>query len=223
MEESYIEFSIAESSQRVRELRRRKIFSLLMLFYSVFIPTFIYFGMTEISSSETYAAEAASATEKLEIPAIALEALVKVIKKQGVELIAPDQIAGVYHAAKNKDFVIGHSSTIFRELGKIREGDEVSYNGEKYMVRKVETLEKAEISMAEILVREEKPTIVLMTCAGKSLGGQDYTERLIVWAEKKTEEKSALMEEGTAEVISALVSAEEGTVKKMGGAEKNVR
>jgi sortase (surface protein transpeptidase) len=38
--------------------------------------------------------------------------------------------------------------------------------------------------MAEIVAETEKNTVVLMTCYGESLGGQDYSHRLIITAEE---------------------------------------
>ncbi|MDO5480818.1 MAG: sortase [Candidatus Saccharibacteria bacterium] len=183
---SFSEFTISESSRRAHALHRQKVFSLLMAFYSVFIPSFLYFGLTEVSSSATYATESAAASESLIIPALNLSAPVTVIKKQGAELISPDQIAGVYHSAQNKSFIIGHSSTIFKDLKNLKEDNEIIYNNYNYKITSIKTLAKSEISMPEILKPEDAPTIVLMTCAGTSLGGHDYSHRIIVTATKAT-------------------------------------
>ena len=195
---SFAEFSISESSRRARALHRQKVFSLLMAFYSVFIPSFLYFGLTEVSSSATYAAESATASESLKIPALDLSAPVTVIQKQGADLISPDQIAGVYHSAQNKSFIIGHSSTIFKDLKNLKEDNEIIYNNAAYKITSIRTLAKSEISMPEILKPEDTPTVVLMTCAGTSLGGHDYSHRIIVTATKVTIPSSALQKSANA-------------------------
>ena len=179
-------FSISDSSRYARVLRRRRFFSLIMIFFSVFAPTFLYFSYSGISSSITYASESAAASESLVIPALNLSAPVMVVQKQGSSLVSPDQIAGVYHSADNKAFIMGHSSTIFKDLKNVTMNDEIIYNDSLYRVTAIETLEKSAISMTNLLRSESVPTIVLMTCAGTSLGGQDYSHRLIITAVQKS-------------------------------------
>ena len=63
-------------------------------------------------------------------------------------------------------------------------GDEVVYDGESYVIVSEEVRAKAEISMREILRNETEPTLVLMTCSGEHIEGQDYSHRLIIYAKK---------------------------------------
>ena len=77
---------------------------------------------------------------------------------------------------------MGHSSTVFQNLKKVQTGDKIIYDGEEFTVIHREILEKSEISMREILRDEEEPTLVLMTCSGEHISGQDYSHRLILYA-----------------------------------------
>ena len=203
-------FSISDSSRYARVLRRRRFFSLVMIFLSAFVPTFLYFSFTGISSSITFASESAAASESLVIPALNLSAPVMVVQKQGSSLVSPDQIAGVYHSANNKAFIMGHSSTIFKDLKNVAMNDEIIYNDSPYRVTMIETLEKSAISMTNLLRSENVPTIILMTCAGTSLGGQDYSHRLIITAVQKTVSTSTTWEPTTDEIktLGTSVSSE---------------
>lgn len=126
----------------------------------------------------------ASSDERLFIPSIGLIARVTDIERDGNTLKSPDYIAGAYHATNHKTVLIGHSSTIFNNLHNIRLKDKFTFDNKSYTVVKTEILEKALIDMNEVVAETEKNTLILMTCYGESLGGQDFSHRFIVTAEE---------------------------------------
>lgn len=161
---------------------RKRVATGLFVFYAVAIPVYLYFGFQPSGVSAAYAEEVRSATGNLQIPSISLSAPISEVKLDGRVLIAPDYIVGRYHAHENKTFVMGHSSTVFSGLKEVMIGDEIIYDGESYEVVSKEIRAKSEISMREILKDETVPTLVLMTCAGEHIEGQDYSHRLIIYA-----------------------------------------
>ncbi len=126
----------------------------------------------------------ASSEERLFIPDIGLIARVKDIERQGNQLIAPDTIAGAYKATNHKTVIIGHSSTIFKDLSKLDGDESFTFDGKSYSIKSREIIEKRFVNMEEIVSETERNTIVLMTCYGESLGGQDYSHRLVITAEE---------------------------------------
>lgn len=172
----------ARNGVEVYAAKRKRILFALAAFYAVFIPTFIWIGFGEVKSEQTYAVEAQEATEHLAIAEIGLDAPVKKVEVQGTKLEVPEQIAGSYTPSNNKTLLIGHSSTIFKNLDQLRTGDEIVFNDERFIVANTEVLTKAEIDMSEILKDEEARTLILMTCAGENIGGNDFSHRLIVTA-----------------------------------------
>lgn len=145
-------------------------------FFMIALPIYLYIGFRPASSLDY------TNYPKLNIPSIALAAPVAEIHLKNRELIAPDTIAGIYHAHPNKLFIIGHSSTVFKNLDQVRVADYLSYGGEAYQIITKTVLEKSAINMADILADADERTIVLMTCAGKSLPNHDATHRLIITA-----------------------------------------
>ena len=126
----------------------------------------------------------ASSEERLFMPSIGLIARVKDIEKQGNQLIAPDTIAGAYKPTNHKTVIIGHSSTIFKDLKNIEDNDTFTFDNKKYEIKNIEILEKSIIDMEDIVSEAENNTVILMTCYGEPLGGQDFTHRLIITAEE---------------------------------------
>ncbi|MBQ2638683.1 sortase [Candidatus Saccharibacteria bacterium] len=126
----------------------------------------------------------ASSDERLFIPSIGLVARVENIERQGNTLKSPDYIAGAYFATAHKTVIIGHSSTIFKDLHNIKISDKFNFDNKSYIVKKIEILEKSVIDMNEIVSETEENTLVLMTCYGESLGGQDFSHRFIVTAKE---------------------------------------
>lgn len=126
----------------------------------------------------------ASSEERLFMPSIGLIARVKNIDRTGNQLIAPDEIAGAYQPTIHKTVIIGHSSTIFKDLKNINSDDIFSFDDKKYEIKKKEIIEKNFVNMKEIVSETEKNTVILMTCYGEPLGGQDYSHRLVITAEE---------------------------------------
>ena len=126
----------------------------------------------------------ASSEERLFMPSIGLIAHVKDIEKTGNQLIAPDTIAGAYQPTIHKTVIIGHSSTIFKDLKNIDDEAEFTFDNVKYKVKTIEIIEKRYVNMDEIVSETPVKTVVLMTCYGEPLGGQDFTHRLVITAEE---------------------------------------
>jgi len=156
----------------------REIKLFLSAFFAIMLPIYLFIGFQPAPIVN------ASSLPKLEISSIALETPVTAVTLVEHEFIVPAQIAGYYTEAENKIFIMGHSSTVFKNLDKISTGDAITYREEKYIVQAVETLPKADISMSKILQAEEEETLIIMTCAGEPLPNQDATHRLIVTAIK---------------------------------------
>ena len=87
-----------------------------------------------------------------------------------------------YSEAENKTLLIGHSSTVFKNLDEAEVGDAIWYNGHGYQIVDTDTLLKSEINMDKLLKSEDTDTLVIMTCAGEELDNYDATHRLILTA-----------------------------------------
>ena len=116
------------------------------------------------------------------IPSIGLDADVATLHLEGDELLTPDFIVGRFTMAKHKTFLVGHASTVFRDLNQLEVGAEIWYDDSHYVVTDKVVREKSTINMMELLKETEKYTLVIMTCAGEDLGGGDATHRLIITA-----------------------------------------
>ena len=115
----------------------------------------------------------------LEIPKINLTSPIRSLEISDENtLTSPERIAGVYH-----DFIIGHSSTIFQNLDKLKVGDTFSFGDQTYQIKTRKIQQKSDINMSKLLTRKSTPTITIMTCHGEKISGHDYTERLILTAE----------------------------------------
>lgn len=120
----------------------------------------------------------------LEIPKISLTSPIRALEITDENtLISPERIAGVYHANQNHDFIIGHSSTIFQNLDKLKVGDTFRFGDQIYQIKTRKIQLKSDVDMAKLLTKKSAPTITLMTCHGEKISGHDYTERLILTAE----------------------------------------
>ncbi len=122
---------------------------------------------------------------RLEIPSINLSTDAIKLEKNGGNLRTPDNLVGSYSEFQNKVFLVGHVSGVFSNLDDLIIGDEIIYSDIKYAVTSIEVTEKTEINMDLLLLPEENPTIVLMTCADEMLSDGDATHRLIITAEAK--------------------------------------
>lgn len=145
---------------------------LVLYIFGMFKPV----GATELEESAD-----------LRIPSIALDTGVATLHVKNNQLEAPETIAGSLASAQNKILLIGHSSTVFKDLDQIKIGDDIDYDYTKYQVTSIQTLAKSQIHMDQIMRRESQETLVLMTCAGEDLGNGDATHRLVVTAIKDNE------------------------------------
>lgn len=155
-------------------IRAIKVF--LAGFFLIMIPVFFYLGCQTTNYTE------ALSYDTLTIDGINLDTPVAPLQLEDHQLIAPAKIAGSYSQNPNRTLIIGHSSSVFRQLSDINLGTTLTYANQTYTVTQIETLPKAEISMQSILATSETKTIIIMTCAGEPLPHQDATHRLIVTA-----------------------------------------
>lgn len=146
-------------------------------FFMIFLPLYFFFGFQPVNEVD------AANYPELRIPSIELQAPVKPVAVHERQLEVPDTIAGSYSSHNNKTLLVGHSSTIFKNLHEVENGSLIIYNNHNYRVTKVETYPKTDISMSKILADAEVDTIIIMTCAGEPLPNQDATHRLLITAE----------------------------------------
>ena len=118
----------------------------------------------------------------LSIPAIGLESGVAELGLRDGRLDTPATIVGSYTKAKNKTLLVGHSTTVFVDLDRLRLGDAIYYNNEEYRAVEIQRIPKAQIHMNEVLAPREKETLVIMTCAGELYRNGDASHRLMVVA-----------------------------------------
>ncbi len=147
--------------------------------YAIFFMAYIIVGLQPAS--------AASNTEiitTLRIPSINLASDVAKITLQNGELQIPNDIVGEFHISKKNHLLMGHSTTIFKNLEDLEVGDTIYYGANRYTISLEEIKDKEDINMKELLKNTGFEKITLMTCAGELLGDQDATKRLIITAEK---------------------------------------
>lgn len=159
------------------ELKRR--LNPRVIFVVVYILAFAAYIMIGLRSAEA-ANHVVSA--ELNIPEIGLTSDVAELTRNGDELTTPDQIVGSYSRANNKTLLIGHSTTVFRNLSNVKLGAEVNYDNTTYKVVAIDMAPKSNVNMNKILAGTDKNTIIIMTCAGQLLGDSDATHRLMVTA-----------------------------------------
>ncbi|MBR2588780.1 class F sortase [Candidatus Saccharibacteria bacterium] len=164
--------------------RKHLIYFWIFAVYLIAGAAFLYFGLQPVSSEEVYARESAVSDGRLIISGIDLDTPTVAVKLNGNDLEVPDQIAGSYSAHANKTLLLGHSSTVFKNLKEIDLAQLITYDGKPYIVTAIEEKAKEDISMKKVLQAEDIDTIVLMTCSGEEIGNtNDYTHRLIITAE----------------------------------------
>ena len=120
----------------------------------------------------------------LKIPAIGIFAPVSPATIENNQPLTPDrQVASLTDG--NKIFLYAHSTTAFKRLDQISIGDQIAYSTDSatltFTVTNINTLDLADVSMANLTASTKEPSIILMTCAGAKIG-DDYVERLIVTA-----------------------------------------
>ena len=160
------------------ELKKRlDLRAVLAVLYVTTFLAYVIFGLQPAEAAQSYEVSA-----ELNIPSIGLISDVTTLELENRELKTPDEIVGSFSRSKNKTLLIGHSSTIFQNLNQIRLNDEIFYNNNKYIVKKITIAEKAAVDMSELLMRADQDTLTIMTCAGANLSNGDATHRLLVTA-----------------------------------------
>ena len=169
-----------------RKSSRKKLYFFIFMMYFIGAFAFIAIGLQPAkNSAAVYASESESATSKLQIQSIGLDAPVTTVNLNGDELEVPEEIAGSYSVHQNKTLIIGHSSTIFQKLHLVSIGDNFTFQNKSYQITNITEKPKSDISMKEILKAEAKDTIIIMTCSGDPIENSngDHTHRLIITAE----------------------------------------
>ena len=165
------------------ELKKRislgKVFAIL---YILAFAVYLVIGLQPAEATKIAESKEYTIISELNIPSINLLSDVTTVKLTDDGLETPDTIVGKFSNQKNKIFLFGHSSTVFKDLDDVKIDDAIWYDSNEYKVVKIETLKKEEIRMSNILKEEKRDTIVIMTCAGVDLGDGDATHRLLVTA-----------------------------------------
>ncbi len=161
------------------ELKRRfdfrKAFTIL---YIVAFLAFIVIGF-QPAGAQHY-----EISGQINIPSIDLTSDVTTLELVDYRLDTPDTIVGSYSKYSSKIFLVGHSSTVFKNLKNVSLNEYIYYDDKAFKVTRIETLEKANINMNLLLMPSKETTLVIMTCAGQPLGAKEATHRLIVTATK---------------------------------------
>ena len=160
----------------------KKNFSFRKLFTILYIVAFLSYLVAGLGLPD---GTAYTIDGGLAIPSINLVSGVATLELENHKLNTPDTIVGSYTRNTNKTFLIGHSSTIFKNLNQVNTNDSIFYNNVEYKISNIEILKKSDIDMNKILKAEEKDTIIIMTCAGNPVGEKDASHRLIVTAAKE--------------------------------------
>ena len=155
-----------------------------LAFFALFLPVYVFLGLQPAPSAE------ASHYPTLSISSIDLETPVEPLQLEGSTLTAPADIAGSFSLYTSPTLIIGHSATVFARLEQAALGAEITYDDATYVLVDRQILPKEQINMNQLLARRTTDTLILMTCAGQPLGGQDYTHRLILTAEKAESEST---------------------------------
>lgn len=156
-----------------------------LVFFALFLPVYVFLGLQPAPSAE------ASHYPTLSISSIDLETPVEPLQLEDSTLTAPADIAGSFSLYTSPTLIIGHSATVFARLEQAALGAEIIYDDATYVLVDRQILPKEQINMNQLLARRTTDTLILMTCAGQPLGGQDYTHRLVLAAEKAESENTS--------------------------------
>lgn len=163
------------------EIRRRfnlgRVRPILISAYFISFSLFLWIGLMPVEATDY------NIVAELKIPAINLSSDVTKLEMDNHNLKTPDRIVGGFSRSKNKTLLIGHSSTVFKDLFDLKIDDIVIYDEETFRVTNISIPRKDDINMSSVLAGGDKNTLILMTCAGKDLGHGDSTHRLIITAE----------------------------------------
>lgn len=161
------------------ELKRK--FSAKKLFTLVYVLAFAVYLIVGLQPAGATEYEVSG---NLTIPAIDLSSDVTELELIDHKLDTPDTIVGSYKKYDTKTFLVGHSTTVFVNLNKVKAGDIIIYNDIEYKITKTEKMLKSDVDMNKILAPTREDTLVIMTCAGEPMGEKDATHRLVVTAVK---------------------------------------
>ena len=162
------------------ELKRKVDFrKIVTIAYVCAFAMYIFVGLTPAGASNY------EISGEINIPSIALQSDVTTLHLVDHKLETPDTIVGSYAPNDSKIFLIGHASTIFKDLDLVNINDTIYYNGKIYEIVGMETILKSDINMDKLLAPTLSNTLVIMTCAGTPLRNGDATHRLIVTALEK--------------------------------------
>ena len=146
--------------------------------YAIFLTAYIIIGLQPASATSL------RIIGSLSIPSLNLNTEVAKLTLEGGQLNIPENVVGEYHISKKNHLLLGHSTTIFRDLEKLQVDDEINFGDSKYKVTTYEIKAKSDIQMKELLQNDGTDKLTLMTCAGQLLSSQDATDRLIITATK---------------------------------------
>lgn len=147
-------------------------------FFATMIPVYALIGIQPSIPIE------AASYPKLNITSIKLNTPVEPLELSNHQLTTPQSIAGAYQQNPNKTLIIGHSSSVFKNLNQTHLGEIIEYQNFRYIITNIAITEKNAIDMTEVLSSANIDTLILMTCAGDPLPNQDATHRLLVTATK---------------------------------------
>lgn len=156
-----------------RRIDFRKVFSLI---YVLAFGVYLTIGL-QPANAKNY-----EISGNLVIPSINLVSDITSLALSDHKLDTPDTIVGSYSKYSGKTLLIGHSTTVFKDLRQVNTGDTIFYNGKGYKIANTEILAKSQIDMNRVLARTSSNTIIIMTCAGEILDSGDATHRFIVTA-----------------------------------------
>lgn len=160
-------------------IKKPSLKTILPVFYAVFFAVYLYIGFQPVAEAVNY-----EISNELIIPDINLDAPVAKLQTESNELKTPTTLVGSYSITENKTLLIGHSSSVFKNLHLVEVGDEIIYNGQTYRVVSSEIVAKESVDMERILANTKRQVLKIMTCAGELFGNGDATHRLIITAVK---------------------------------------
>lgn len=159
------------------ELRRHVNFK--NIFIVVYVLAFVLYIIIGLQPAKAHNYDVSG---QLYIPKIDLVSDVTTLELNNKKLDTPDTIVGSYSRNDNKTLLIGHSTTVFQNLDQVQIDDMIRLDNQIYYVDDIVVQAKDDISMMNLLKKEDKDTLVIMTCAGELLSGGDATHRLIITA-----------------------------------------
>ena len=145
-----------------------------LIFYYLAFCGYLAFGFLSVGASSYHI------DNHLIIPSINLSSDVTKVEISDGNLPTPDYIVGSFATETSKEFLFGHSSTVFADLKNIKIGDEIIYDNRTYTVISYKTYVKSDVDMSRVLSRAERDSLTLMTCAGEDYGNGDSSHRLII-------------------------------------------